>query len=108
MVGWDHGSPSDAMDEGPPVAGLEIVVGVAKPVRLVDARVMCRRPVLAVIDLQPVRPGTAFARTQGIAPPRRDLLSDGGRPSEVRDVHNVDTFDDHELQNRVAEQVACG
>ena len=53
VVGWDHGSGSGAFDEGPAVAGFEVVVVVAERVEAVEACLVGVGPVVAVVVLQP-------------------------------------------------------
>ncbi|HSK25650.1 MAG TPA: hypothetical protein VK894_01915 [Jiangellales bacterium] len=64
VVGWDEGAFAGAGDEGPAVAGLEVVVDSAERVELAEAGVPGAGPVLAVVDLDPAPPA-AFDRAAG-------------------------------------------
>ena len=59
VVGWDHLAFAGAFDERPSEVGLEIVVVIAEAVRVIDSGGMRPGPAGVVVDLEPLRAGTA-------------------------------------------------
>ena len=83
VVGRDHRSRSVAGDEGPVVAGLEVVVVLAERVELVDARALGLDPFVAVVVLEPPGPRTAqhgAGRRAAVGSARRSVM----RPRTAR------------------------
>ena len=102
IVGRDHRSWSVAGDERPAVPGLEVVVVVAERVEAVETR---------LAGVGPSRSRWSFSKRKLCPQPSTRQTGDCHHnatccatrrgPSQVRDVHHVDTFGDHQLQDRV-------
>src|SRR5262249_52426151 len=86
VVGCDHRPGAVAFDEGPVVAGLEVVVVLAEWVELVDPGAFGARPFVAVVVLEPARARTTEHGARRGPPPQRDLLRHGRGTSEMGDV----------------------
>ena len=106
VVGWDEGSFAGAGDEGPAVVGFEVVVVGAERVELIEPCVFGAGPFGIVIVFEVLGAGAAQHRAARCYPPQRGLLGDGGSPTQMGDVGDVDALGDHEFQDRVAQQVA--
>jgi len=105
IVGCDHGSFARAVDEGPSVAGFEVVVVVAAVVGVVDSGVVGVVPFGAVVEFDAAAVA-AFDGAFGARPQHGDLLCHRRATSEVGDVQHVDAFGDDEFGDGFAQQVA--
>lgn len=102
--GGDEGPSAGAGDEGPAVVGLEVAVGGAEVVELIEAGVVGVRPVLAVVDLD-AAVVAAVVEAPGCHPLQGDALGHGGAPAQVTDVGHFDAPGEDQFEDGLAEEV---
>src|SRR5437764_764820 len=110
VVRWHHRTYTGALDEGPAMVGLEIVIGLAQRCQLVEAG-MPGRAVLEAFDmvvLEARPPPATFPLTHRLFPQQRDLLRRVRTAPEVGDVAHIHPVGDHQLQDRLPEHGSSG
>src|SRR2546426_12431618 len=83
VVGGDEVALAPALDEGPALQGLEVVVVAAEMVQELEQGDVALGPVDAVVDLQVGEGGTALDVTPRRQPLEGGALMGGGRPAEM-------------------------
>src|SRR4051794_12371475 len=105
VMGRDHCAFAGSRGQCPTFVGLEVVVVRAEGIELVEAGVLGLGPLDPVVVLDELGAGAPGGGAGGGSPPQGGLLCGCGGAAEVGDVDHVDAFGDHELQDRVAEQL---
>jgi hypothetical protein len=106
VVGRHHRALAGAGDESPSVVGLEPVVVTAQPVEPVELGAVRLGPRHAVVDFG-VRPGLVapLPAACGLAPQQREPLGGTGTAPEMDDAGDVSASGDHELEDRIAQEL---
>ena len=103
MAWWYESAFAGAFHQCPALVGLEVVVGFAQRVALIDRGVTGMGVVIAVVDLAAGAVASLDGATR-LSEQQRYGLGFGRPPPEVGDVADVDAAGDDQLQDRLAQQ----